>query len=50
MNPILQVEKLAVQFDGFRILNDLSFSVNQGKYSGTAMSLVINSIPQSSCT
>lgn len=31
MNPILKVEKLAVQFESMRILNDLSFSVDNGE-------------------
>ena len=30
MNPALKVEKLAVQFEAARILNDLTFSVNKG--------------------
>jgi len=30
MNPVLKVEKLAVQFEAIHILNDLSFSVNKG--------------------
>jgi zinc transport system ATP-binding protein len=31
MNPVLKVEKLAVQFEAMRVLNDLSFSVNKGE-------------------